>query len=132
MEIDFLVPEKGRGDDTPVSVPYLGITAQSIRFLTFIIDGAIKVDYAGFTICLPHPHRFALHKLLISERRVKKDKALKDRGQGIDILRVAFNGGEADKIKSIFNSLPPKWKGYVKTALGKSDEGIIILEQLLG
>jgi hypothetical protein len=76
--IEFLVPEKGRGLDKPYKLPQFGLNAQSLRFLDLLIQETIKVQIEGIELSLPHPANFAFHKLIISQRRLKEEKAIKD------------------------------------------------------
>jgi hypothetical protein len=54
--------------------PSLGINAQPLRYLDLLLQDTIAVDFQGIELCLPHPIRFALHKLIIAGRR-HSDKA---------------------------------------------------------
>jgi len=108
--IEFLVPEKGRGSDKPFPLPQLGVNAQPLRMLNFLTDNLIHLKVEGITITLPHPANFALHKLIIFQRRLKEDKAIKDRNTAIEILKVMINKGESKIIRQVFDSAPKKWQ----------------------
>jgi len=120
--IEFLAPEKGRGSDKPVPLPQFGLNAQALRFLDLLIQHTIKAKTAGFEIRLPHPINFALQKMVISKRRTQKEKSLKDRNAAIDILRAMAIQGEAAGIKSVFNSMPLKWKKKVVLCIEEANE----------
>ena len=79
----------------------------------------IKVD--DFTLTLPHPAAFALQKLIISWRRSKEEKKLKERQEGIRMLNLLVTKGETNTIISIFNTFPRKWKTSIVRALEVSD-----------
>ena len=115
--IEFLSPEKGRGTDEPVNIPRLGVNAIALRYLKFLVEGAINVKVEGFTICLPHPANFALHKLIIFQRRVNKEKAEKDRGAAIMLLRALIRKGDSKIIRSLFDSIPLRWQKSVLMGL---------------
>lgn len=126
--IEFLSPEKGRGTDEPVKIPRLGVNAIALRYLNFLIEGTIKVDVEGFTICLPHPVNFALHKLIIFQRRTKKDKADKDRDAAVMLLRALIKKGDGKAIKLVFDSIPSGWrKSIVKGLQNVEDKDILSL-----
>lgn len=120
--LEFLVPEKGRGTDKPVHLPKLGMNAVALRFLSFLSANTIKVKVEDFYVNLPHPANFALHKLIIFQRRLKQDKALKDRNTAIDILRALINKGDSEIIKKAFDSVPKKWQGKMLDGLDKAGE----------
>ncbi len=86
------------------------MNAVALRFLSLLTDNIIKIKVEDFNISVPHPANFALHKLIIFQRRFKEDKAIKDRNAAIEILRVLINKGETAIIKNIFNSMIPKWQ----------------------
>lgn len=71
---------------------------------------------------LPHPANFALHKLIIFQRRFKKDKAAKDRTVAIDILRALIRRGETDVIAKVYNSVPTKWQAKIVKGLKEAGE----------
>jgi len=128
--LEFLVPEKGRGTDKPYPLPKLGVNAVSLRFLTFLSSNTIKVKVEDFHITLPHPANFALHKLIIFQRRLKADKATKDKSIAIEILKSLVDKGESAVVKQVFNSIPQKWQNRVVKGLDKSEDKEIL--ELLG
>ena len=73
--LEFLVLEKGMGIDKPFPLPKLGINAVALRFLNFLSANTIKVEIEDFCVILPHPANFALHKLIIFQRRLRQDRA---------------------------------------------------------
>jgi len=81
LRVEFLTPNRGPDNDTPKPLPALGTDAQPLRFLDFLIrepEQAVVLHGAGALVLVPSPHRFAVHKLIISRRRspasIKRDK----------------------------------------------------------
>ena len=124
--LEFLVLEKGRGTDKPFPLPKLGINAVALRFLNFLSSNIIKVKIEDFYVTLPHPANFALHKLIIFQRRLRQDKAIKDKNIAIEILKSLIDKGESSIIKQIFNSIPQKWQKKVMKGLEETKEKEII------
>lgn len=124
--IEFLVPEKGRGLDKPHQLPQFGLNAQSLRFLDLLIQDTIKVKIEDIEISLPHPANFALHKLIIFQRRTKEEKIIKDREAAVEILKALIAKGEAATIKRVFNSTIPKWQKKVIKGLEEVKEKDIL------
>jgi len=124
--LEFLVLEKGRGIDKPFPLPKLGINAVALRFLSFLSANTIKVRVEDFYVTLPHPANFALHKLIIFQRRLKQDKATKDRNIAIEILKSLIEKGESSIIKEVFNSIPKKWQARVIKGLSKREDKDIV------
>lgn len=67
-----------------------------------------------------------MHKLIIFQRRLKQDKAVKDRNIAIEILKSLIDKGESSVIKQVFDTIPRKWQARVVEGLQKSeDKGIL-------
>jgi hypothetical protein len=126
LVVEFLSPEKGRGTDRPIPVPKLGVNAVALRFLSLLIDNVIKVKVEDSEVLLPHPANFALHKLIIFQRRFKEEKAIKDRNSAIEILKALINKGETNTIRRVFGSLLPKWQKKVIKGLEEAKEREIL------
>jgi hypothetical protein len=117
--VEFLVPEKGRETTTPYPLPKLGINAQALRFLEFLSKDTLVVEIQDVKITLPHPARFALHKLIISHRRTAGEKTQKDIEAAVSILRALIQKGSEESIRDVFNEMPRRWKSMVKKAAQK-------------
>lgn len=98
--VEFLVPEKGKGNDEPVKIPQLAINAQSLRFLNLITEGTVEIEANGLSLRLPDPIRFALHKIIVSQRRSKPDKAAKDMEAGIGVLKLLIEKGRSNEMQN--------------------------------
>ena len=124
--IEFLVPEKGKGTDKPYPLPKLGVNAAALRFLNFLSDNTINVKVEDFYLTLPHPANFSLHKLIVFQRRIRKDKAIKDRNIAIRILKALINRGEGNIINEVFDSVPQKWQKKIVKGLVEAKEKEIL------
>ncbi len=82
----------------------------------------MKVKIEGIEINLPHPANFAVHKLIIFQRRTKEEKIIKDRNAAIEILRALIDKGEVAAIRRVFNSMIPKWQKKVIKGLEETKE----------
>lgn len=120
--VEFLVPEKGKGTDRPYPLPKLGVNAVALRFLNFLCENTIKIKVEDFYLTLPHPANFALHKFIISKRRIEEDKAIKDRNIGIQILRALINNGESDTLNKVFKTIPKNWQSRIIRRLEETKE----------
>ena len=126
LMLEFLIPEKGKGTDKPVPLTKLGMNAVALRFLNMLTENIIKIKVEDFNISVPHPVNFALHKLIIFQRRLKEDKAAKDRNVAIEILRALIIKGETVTIKHVFNFMIPKWQKKVIKGLEEAKERDIL------
>ncbi len=78
------------------------------------------MTYEGLCIQVPEPAVFALHKLIISVRRLNKEKAKKDLEMAIGLLDFLYaKPREVGRIKSILRTIPKKW---LQTILSVSEK----------
>ena len=118
LQVEFLVPEIGKGQDGPVAIKALSISAQSLRYLDLLIDYPRLISFEGMQILVPEPAAFALHKLIVSSRRMKQEKQKSDLETGVGLLEFLYSRpDEIKRIKSVLLELPKKWS---KTILSVS------------
>lgn len=93
LRVDILTPNRGPDSDTPVKLKALGTDAQQLRFLDFLIrdpEPAVLLHGGGVFVNVPAPERYALHKLIVAERRMKgtgkSEKDLRQAGSLIAVL----------------------------------------------
>ena len=121
LTIEFLVPEIGRGGHDPIKIRELNVVAQPLRFLNMLTEDPLVVKYEGMKVKVPDPVAYALHKLIISGRRWKREKQSKDYQTAIDLLRFLQTKGMQRNITSYFESLPSGWKTKIMAALKRGD-----------
>lgn len=93
LHIDILTPLLGKPGQGPVFVERLGVHAEPLRFLDYLMVDAqpcVLLAKDGIPVNVPDLARFALHKLVVSERRQSAwaTKAYKDVQQAAAILEV--------------------------------------------
>ncbi len=89
-------------------------------------ENTIKIKIEDFYLTLPHPANFALHKLIISERRTKGEKAIKDKNAAILILKALINKGESRLIKGAFHLFAKKLQNKIISILEEVKEEEIL------
>jgi hypothetical protein len=96
FRLDFLTTLH-RGKDAPFEHPQLRVTLQPLKFMEYVLENvgqaAVFCDEGTVAVSIPHPARYALHKLLVyGERRgAFLQKAGKDLWQAaalLDCLRI--------------------------------------------
>lgn len=110
LTIEFLVAEQGRGSDKPYLIPQLGINAQPLRYLNFLQDNAINLDFEGMRIKVPHPAAYALHKFIIFKLRTKPDKQYRDIEGALRVFKQLLSEDKDDSISKIFCKMHRKWQ----------------------
>lgn len=121
LMIEFLMPEKGKGIDTPYPLPNLGMNAQTLRFLDLLTMRTLRVQFEGVPVVVPHPAVYVLHKLIVAQRRKELPKAAKDKRDALLVLDMLTKKGDMAIVQSIFDGLPKNWKKLINKSL--ADEG---------
>ncbi len=122
--IEFLFSERGKGGSELYKIPGFGIVAQPMRFLFFLEEEPLTVSYQDLKIKVPHPIRFAIHKMIVSQRRPSQraDKAEKDLQQAVAVLDMLIRMGQDKAIKEVISHLPKGWRKILKQALSEAKE----------
>lgn len=115
LELEFLIADLGRGKgNKPYEIPKLHINAQGLRFLNLLQWYTIKIEYENVNVIVPEPAAYVLHKFIIQERRLNKEKQKRDLLSAKEIGEFLLqNKTQQKKITEIFNSLPAKWQKLV-------------------
>lgn len=93
LTVDLLTPMQGRPGSKPVMLKTLGVPAEPVRFLDYLLEAtepAVVVARAGILVNVPPPARHALHKLVTVQRRpaAAHTKALKDLAQARQLIEL--------------------------------------------
>lgn len=93
LRVDFLTPMRGRERSEPIRLETLGVAAQPLRFLDYLLRDSMQataVGGDGILVQVPDPARFALHKLWTATKRptAGAGRARKDRAQAAALLEV--------------------------------------------
>lgn len=99
LTVEFLLPAIGGMEQVVKEIKSLQIKAQALRYLTFLSSYTTTISYEDLRIRLPEPAAFALHKLIISQRRRKEEKRERDLEGAVGLLK----------------ELPAKWAESVLT-----------------
>jgi hypothetical protein len=92
LRVDLLCPKRG-DSDAPVFIPRWNAAAHPLEFLDYLLEvpeKGVLLAGDGTLVNVPSPARFALHKLVVSQRRPAAfaAKARKDVTQAIEVLEV--------------------------------------------
>ncbi|MCK4516170.1 MAG: hypothetical protein KAU31_12990 [Spirochaetaceae bacterium] len=119
IEVEFLTPELGRGDEKSLDIPSLLVKAQPLRYLGLAADNTIHVTYHGLDVRVPSPEAFLLLKFLVIPRRSGGDKIDKDirtaRELGTIILETAQR---SETMLDLFLALPKGWQKSILKVTG--------------
>ncbi|KJR41456.1 hypothetical protein MCHI_002651 [Candidatus Magnetoovum chiemensis] len=119
IRVEFIVPQKAKGSISgKISVPELNISAQPLRFLDILCSNPMTIKIkGGINVSVPSPSAFALHKLLIAQRRTDKEKARKDYIQAYFVLKMLFMEDMSNEIYDVIKTLHLSWVKKIKSVL---------------
>lgn len=120
--VEFLTPAFGEEGPRPLAA--LGVTAQALRHLNYLIAGPIPAAVlyrSGVLVQIPRPERFAIHKLIVAQRRQGRDriKAAKDLAQAV-LLIQALAQDRPDDLRDAHEdalSRGPKWRERIAASM---------------
>jgi hypothetical protein len=124
LRVDVLTPMLGRMSSEPVYLASLKTMAQPVRFLDYLLENiqpAIIVSKSGILVNTPSPARFALHKLVVSQRRLPAfhTKSKKDINQAEQLLTVLVDERPGDILLALeaIKELPNKFNQQLKSGM---------------
>jgi hypothetical protein len=121
--VELLTDNRGPENDRPAALPALGTYAQPLRFLDFLLADAIRAAVlwdGGVLVNVPQPERYAVHKLIVSERRTataaKRPKDLYQASSLFDALAEHRTHDLAAAWNEAYNR-GPQWRKHLRDAL---------------
>lgn len=123
--VEFLTPSFSDQEGIQ-PLPALGVDAQALHHLNYLIADPIPaaVSYrSGVLVQIPQPERFAIHKLIIANRRKDRArlKAEKDRRQAAFLIQ-ALAEDRPDELRDAFDdamSRGPRWQTHIGASLDR-------------
>jgi len=122
--VAFLTPSFA-GDEPVRDLPALGVNAQSLHYLNYLIADPVKVPFlyrSGTLVQIPRPERYAVHKLIVADRRQGGPNALKshkDRAQAAFLIDVLCDTRPDDLAEAYDTALAkgPAWRNRIAASL---------------
>lgn len=125
MLIEFLTPSF-RPEEDIRDLPALGVAAQSLHFLNYLIAQPIPAAAlyrSGVLVQIPRPERFAIHKLIVADRRAGRDaiKAEKDRLQAAFLIEALAEDRPDDLAEAYEDARArgPEWRRRIDATLAR-------------
>lgn len=124
--VEFLTPSFSE-DEGLRDLPAIGVHARSLHFLNFLIAEPISVPLlyrSGVLIQVPRPERFAIHKLIVADRRHGGPDAIKsrrDRAQAALLIDVLAEDRPDDLAEAYQTALQsgPAWRSRIAKSLAR-------------
>jgi hypothetical protein len=131
LSVDILTPMIGRTSSKPVHLKSLDVHAEPVRFLDFVLTDsqpAVVIAKAGLLVNVPAPARYALHKLVLSERRVAafQTKLKKDIDQAEQLIAVLLRErpGDLRTAWAAAQKQPSKFLQQLRAGIGRLSDTI--------
>lgn len=127
--VEFLTPAFDAAEGL-APLPALGVHAQSLHYLNYLIAEPIRaaITYRnGVLVQLPRPERFAVHKLIVADRRREGPdglKAAKDRAQAAFLIDILAEDRPEDLAEALEDALArgPRWRARLASTLARLPE----------
>ncbi len=137
LQIEFLTPSF-RPEEDIRDLPALGVSAQSLHYLNYLIAEPIKAAAlyrSGVLIQIPRPERFAIHKLIVADRRrggPDQIKSRKDRAQAALLIRILAEDRPEDLREAWEDARArgPGWQARLDASLARMPDTATLLAAL--
>ena len=135
--IEFLTTV-GRAGEGVVDLPALGVSAMALRYMDYLVEDAIPaaaIYRSGILVRIPRPERFAMHKLIVADRRrggETAEKARKDRRQAAVLIEALARQRPEDLADAYEDARGhgKRWGQRIDASLKQMPETKDILEKL--
>lgn len=93
--VDLVIQPRTKTQSNPVPLPGLDAGAAPLQYLAWLIENPVPTVAlwgAGIPVMIPQPARFAVHKLILAQRRAEMDrlKRAKDLAQADAIMTARY------------------------------------------
>jgi hypothetical protein len=137
--IEFLTPSFDDAENIR-DLPALGVSAQSLHFLNYLIADPVFAPFpyrSGVLIRIPRPERYAIHKLIVADRRRGGPDALKsrkDRAQAAFLIGVLAEERPDDLAEAheTAQGNGPAWRARIDASLSRMPDTQAALRRISG
>lgn len=134
--VEFLTP--AFGEQTIRDLPALGVSAQALNYLNFLIAEPIHaaaIYRSGVLVQVPRPEKYAIHKLIIADRRrdgAGSLKALKDREQAALLIEAMAEDRPDDLCRAYVAAMDvgPRWREHIANTLRRMHDTMNMLNSI--
>jgi hypothetical protein len=125
LTFEFLTDAGAKADEKQLPIKDLNIVAQELHFMRIPLDHFMTVQYKELTLNIPEPEAFALHKLIVSQRRRKHEKRDKDIEAARGMFQF-FKGKDhhIKRLQELIVDMPKGWQKKIADALKST--GIVL------
>ena len=127
FEVEFLYPDKGRGNSEGIIIKAFKIIATPLRYMSFIQDNSRMMGYKQFSLRVPVPVVFVLMKYLLVKKRKPEDvdKIAKDISTAKDLEFFLLEKGKQDDFIFYFKKMTEKWRKDLFKILKENESDLV-------
>jgi hypothetical protein len=136
VALDLLAPSFS-DEEGIVKLESLDVWAQSLHFLNYLIADpipAVALYRAGILVRIPKPERYAIHKLIVAQRRQAENltKRRKDLAQAAALIEVLAEDRPSELRQAYQAAMDagPEWRATIKASLAGMSASRTALEAL--
>ncbi|MEP4399543.1 GSU2403 family nucleotidyltransferase fold protein [Parasphingorhabdus sp.] len=134
--VEFLTPAFGK--EAIRNLPALGVGAQALNYLNYLIAepiSAAAIYRSGVFVQIPRPERYAIHKLIVADRRLDgagSIKSAKDREQAAFLIEAMAEDRPDDLTLAYVTAMDvgPRWREHIGNSLKRMPEAKAIVDSL--
>lgn len=134
--VEFLTPSF-RDDEGLRDLPQLGVSARALHHLEYLISDpldAAAVYRDGILVKIPRPEKFAIHKLIVADRRLGGPdslKARKDLMQAETVMSILAEDRPSDLLEAYEDatSRGPRWRERLDATLKRAPQIAALLKK---
>lgn len=127
--VEFLTPSFS-ADEGLRDLEALGVGARALHHLDYLLAGSIDaaaIYRDGILVRVPSPERFAIHKLIVADRRREGPdslKSLKDLAQAATIIAALAQDRPGDLAEAYNDAIARgmRWRARIENSLARSPE----------
>jgi len=131
FHVDLLTPMHGPDSAKPIRLPHFNSYAYPMRFLDYLLEDVQLAAVAfrdGVLLNVPSPARFALHKLVVAQRRPVSQqlKSGKDRRQACALIQTLLEQRPGDLwiAREAAQTMPARFQSALKAGIATLDRDL--------
>ena len=118
FKFEFLTEAGAKPTETVHWFKNLNLNAQELHFMNIPLAYNFVMPFRDIEVRIPEPEAFALHKLIISQRRLKPEKKEKDTETARGMFEFIATQPQCQKrLKEIIEEFPKGWWKRIDEAL---------------
>lgn len=118
FKFEFLTNAGAKPDEKVFMFKNLNINVQELHFMNIPLSYNIIIPFRDISLRIPEPEAFALHKLIVCQRRLNPIKKEKDTATARGMFEFIETQEQRKKrLNEILNEFPKSWRKKVDAAL---------------